>query len=223
MKMVANNKTRNNSNRVLIWQQNRINGFITKDFIDLLVQNNFKLQISTLGPEGTSSEYASNFFLDLLQIDYKSKAYLKPSFEEAVLDVLNLNADIMVVANAYQNIDAIYMEPKMKVMSSFMCNTPPYGIACKNHNVLIGQEKKINILTHPAPVSMIPWFLNDTSIEYNIHASSSTSKAAESVMHEQFKYCVTNEIAVKKYNLAFISRTRPIKMLWSVFGLAAEN
>jgi len=205
----------------LIWLQNRINGFISKDFIELLVRNSFKLQISTLGPEGTSSEYAADYFMKLLQIDSKEHLYLKPSFEDAMQDVLNLTADVMIVANAYQNIDRFYMKPELKLMSSFMCNTPPYGLACKRRDVSIGQESKITIITHPAPVSLIPWFLNDATVEYETCFISSTSKAAESVMIEHFKYCITNEIAAKMYNLTFISRTRPIHMLWSVFGISS--
>lgn len=200
------------------WEQNKINGFIRNKLIDLLIQRNFNIEISTLGPTGTSSENAANHFLNLLAIRNKN-IYLRETFEESMQDVYNKKSDLFIVANAYKKIDRFYMYPKNFLYSSFICDTPDYGLACLDDNTCLNDHDTIDIITHPAPVSLIPWFLNSKKITYKIHVSSSTSKAAESVANKDFLFCVTNRIAAQKHNLSFISRTKPINMLWSVFGV----
>ena len=46
----------------------------------------------------------------------------------------------------------------------------------------------------------------------------STSRAAQAVLLKEADIALTTEIAARLHKLNFISSTRPIQMLWSVFA-----
>jgi len=128
-------------------------------------------------------------------------------------------ANFAIVANAYERIDRFYMSPELRLLFSFVFDTPEYGVA-KSPRSILSQENRSTIATHHAPASLIPWFLRGLNLhEYEVVMAPSTSQAALSVQQGKADLCVTNAVSVKRYGLKFVSPTRSIRMLWSVFGL----
>jgi bacilysin biosynthesis protein BacA len=174
------------------------------------------LRLATLGPEGTSSDQAAKYFLDHSEISEKALV-LCAQYEEAAEYVITGKADLLLVANAYKAIDNFYMAPALYFMCAYFFQTPVYGIAARKGWVP-EPNKRYSIATHHAPISLVPWFLKDLPIEYDLIELDSTVGAARAAQASVTDLCVTNAVAVEKTpGLEFVTRTRPIRMLWSVF------
>ncbi len=59
---------------------------------------------------------------------------------------------------------------------------------------------------------------NHRLLSWNDNFVNSTSEAALRLKSGEVDLCLTTENAVKEYDIEFISPTRTILMLWSVFG-----
>lgn len=175
-----------------------------------------KPKISTLGPSGTSSEASAKFLLSTLEED-NGEYSLFPSYEEAFENLLSGESNILLVANAYRGIDKFYMSKDIQLLFPFVFETPLYGVAKRPfENLDLGRP--LVIATHHAPSSLLPWFLAGLDIEYEVLLVNSTSEAATKLQNKEVDLCITTAIAAKKYNAEFISPTRTILMLWSVFS-----
>ncbi|OIJ21867.1 hypothetical protein BKP45_04010 [Anaerobacillus alkalidiazotrophicus] len=174
------------------------------------------VNIATLGPTGTSSEAAARYLLSFLK---KSQGgyTLFPSFEEASNDLVNGNSNILLVANAYERIDELYMSQDLKFLFSFVFETPLYGIT-KRRGEDLAKNRTLKIATHHAPLSLIPWFLKNIDRNYEIVLVNSTSEAAIKVQTGEVDLSLTTANAAQEYGLEFISPTRTILMLWSIFA-----
>ena len=172
--------------------------------------------VTTLGPAGTSSEGAANYLVEKLrkEIGLPGRVTLHNSFEGAADAVLTGKASAVVVANAYSKTYNMYMNPQLTLAGAFIQNTPPYGIAAAN-NVPIPLE--VRITTHPSPIPLIQELLPSAFLLKEIIPVSSTSEAARSVAEGEVDLALTNESSAARYHLRFVSSTRPIQMLWSVF------
>ncbi len=73
--------------------------------------------------------------------------------------------------------------------------------------------------THPAPVALVNELLPDRYTVCELRFANSTSAAAAHARDRETDLALTNKPAAEAYALEFISRTRPIRMLWSVFTL----
>ncbi len=181
------------------------------------LENSSNIHIATLGPKGTSSEAAACYLLKTLKKTPTS--YLLFSSYEEACDNLSIGpANLLLVANAYKAIDKIYMNANLKLLLSFMWETPLYGLAKKKESQLV-DDRPLKIATHHAPSSLIPWFSDKVVKSYKIVEVNSTSEAAIQVIKGDSDLCLTNMNAVDRYGLEFMSRLRPICMLWSVFAL----
>ncbi len=109
------------------------------------------------------------------------------------------------------------MCPDLKLLASFEYPTPYYGLA-KKINYQLPKDRHLKIATHHAPLSLVSLFLNNDAVNYEVTLVESTSKAAIVTHQGDFDLCITNSNSVKTYGLEFISETRPIFMVWSVFG-----
>jgi bacilysin biosynthesis protein BacA len=174
-----------------------------------------KVRLVTLGPEGTSSEMSARYFLKQLE-GIEQTLTLAPTYEQAADLVVGAEADLLLVANAYKNIDRLYMTPELYFICAYFFQTPDYGIGAL-HGTVIDPTRRYTISSHHAPLSLIPWFLEATPIDYEIVDASSTAAAANAVRKGDVELCVTNAVALKHHGLEFVTRTRPIRMLWSVF------
>ena len=173
------------------------------------------LKIATLGPAGTSSEASAQYLLSML--GEEGTYSLFSSYEKSYENLIPGTSNMLLVANAYQGIDKFYMSGEMEFLFPFIYETPLYGIAKRKREELV-LDRPLIIATHHAPSSLIPWFLSGHDLEYETIFVRSTSEAANKLKNGEVDLCITTEIAAQKNNVEFISPTRTIVMLWSVFG-----
>ncbi|WP_457033524.1 hypothetical protein [Kitasatospora sp. P5_F3] len=179
--------------------------------------------VSTLGPSGTSSEAAAGFLLDRLLADGAGpgkgrggpRIALRDSYEEAYHLVLKEEADLLLVANAYARISTFYMDPRLRLAGAFVLDTPQYGLATRPGRRPRGS---VTVATHPAPEPLIEELMPAGAWAGEVVAAPSTSQAAMMADRDEVDLALTTELAAEGCGLAFVSRTRAIRMLWSVFA-----
>jgi prephenate dehydratase len=194
-------------------QNHRFSNWNDKLFSSLFFLD--QLEIATLGPTGTSSEASAEYLLSSLKAEH-GKYSLFPSYEEAYESLVSGVSNVLLVANAYKGIDKFYMSNDIQFLFPFVFETPLYGVAKRREELDTGRP--LIIATHHAPSSLLPWFLADFDMKYEMLLVNSTSEAALKLQKGDVDLCLTTANAVEKYNIEFISPTRPILMLWSVFG-----
>ena len=178
-------------------------------------------KVATLGPAGTSSEQAARYLIQRLHGEGSEVTpKLFHSYEDASAAVIRGAADLLLVANAYANVCEFYMSATLRLAGAFYFQTPQYGIAALPDRDVSGP---IRIASHPAPVPLIEQLLPEHLDAKEIVLTSSTSAAALATRSGQVDAALTTRPSAERYGLSFISRTRPIEMLWSVFCLAAAG
>jgi prephenate dehydratase len=177
------------------------------------------LRISSLGPAGTSSEQACRVLQGhLLRRGHESaRIDLCDQYEEAADRLVSGDCELAVVANAYSGIERFYMNPGLRLAAVFVKDTPHYGIAAVP-GADIGQ--KAAVVTHPAPRDLVTELLPERFDLTEVVFASSTSAAAEAVAKGEAPLALTTALAAHLHGLEFVSRTRPIRMVWSVFTRA---
>ncbi|CAD5966547.1 Prephenate decarboxylase [Planktothrix tepida] len=175
------------------------------------------LTIGTLGPSGTSSENALNYLINQLQAQaINLSSQLFDNFILVKEALLQEQVDLALVPHAYDKVNEFYMEPNFNLGFIFIYPTPIYGLAKKKNTEL--DLKNCSIVTHPAPIPLLPKLLPDTNIkDIQMTLASSTSAAAMQVNQGLADLAITNENAVKEYDLEFISTFGEIPMSWSIF------
>lgn len=190
--------------------------------LDKYLSRHPNLCLGTLGPSGTSSEATATYLLNKLGME-KMECFLYPSYEESTNSLLEDKTNLLLVANAYQRIDQIYMNPQITLLFAFPYPTPHYGIATKKGNINLNLERKVTIATHHAPSSLMQHLIRNWGLDYEMILVDSTSKAAIDVQQGKADLCMTNTTSANMYDLEFISPTCPIYMLWSLFGRLSEG
>ncbi|MEU6816842.1 prephenate dehydratase domain-containing protein [Streptomyces sp. NPDC046860] len=177
------------------------------------------LRITSLGPAGTSSEQACRALQSrLLQRGHESvRIDLCDRYEEAADRLVSGAGELAVVANAYAGIERFYMDPALRLAAVFVKDTPHYGIAARPGAKIVG---KASVVTHPAPRALIGELLPDRIDVAEVVFASSTSAAARSVAEGEVPLALTTAPAARLHGLEFLSRTRPIRMVWSAFTRA---
>lgn len=189
-----------------------------KKFLNLGVGNWSDMTIHTLGPNGTSSEAAAGFFSEWFRNQYRSSSVqlnLCDSYEYARSSMGGNAPEVLLVANAYSQINNFYMDPQLSLVATFVFDTPLYGLASKGPLM----SRKLSITSHPAPYLLIDELLPQGLEIDSVILALSTSAAAAAVARGEVDVALTTEVAAKIHGLRFISNTRPIRMLWSVFSL----
>ncbi|GAA1938199.1 prephenate dehydratase domain-containing protein [Kitasatospora viridis] len=174
-------------------------------------------RIGTLGPAGTSSEQAALYLWADRGPAGPPTIHLYNTYETAGQALRERTVSHVVIANAYAGIHSFYMDPSLRFVGAFLFDTPHYGIAASpGHRI----PRRARIATHPAPVALVDELLPaDYSVAEILYATS-TSAAADQARRGETDLALTTQPAAKAHALEFISRTRPIRMLWSVFALA---
>jgi hypothetical protein len=180
-----------------------------------------ELVVATLGPAGTSSESAANHLIGLLggKRHRPAQVSLHPSFESAAQAVLERRASVLLVANAYPDVRSFYRDESLRLVGAFIRSTPPYGIAAVPGAPI---PFAVRIATHPGPAPLIRELLSPAFLAREIELVSSTRTAAAHVASGRAHLALTNEPSVRRAGLEFVSPTRVILMLWSVFTRAQE-
>ncbi|MCV6959817.1 bacilysin biosynthesis protein BacA [Erwinia amylovora] len=185
-------------------------------FMNIGLDRAVDFPVHTLGPAGTSSEYASQFFNDWMNENYEKcprEIHLNDSYECARENIKD-EKGLLIVANAYPNINEFYMDTKLKLLATFFYDTPLYGLVA-NKTL---PDRPLYIASHPAPIPLIEELLPAGISVERIVKMSSTSAAAHAVAICEVDIALTTEVAARIHNLDFVSPTRPIHMLWSVFA-----
>ena len=178
--------------------------------------------IATLGPSGTSSEVAAAELGSRLRkaLHAHPRVHLHPSFEAAAEAVCARCADILLVANAYPRVADFYADASLRLVGAFILSTPPYGIAAAPNAPI---PFVVRVATHPGPAPLVRQLLSPAFFAREIELVPSTSVAASHVVTGQAHLALTNEISVRTAGLEFISSTRVIVMLWSLFARVDEE
>ncbi|MFI6644605.1 hypothetical protein [Streptomyces sp. NPDC050504] len=178
--------------------------------------------IGTLGPPGTSSEVASKrYAVQMTGPDGPPVATrLYDTYEEAGEALRAREVSHIVVANAYKGIYQFYMDPSVELAGVFVMDTPLYGLATRRG---AGPVPDVPIIaSHPSPEPIIAQLLPDPHATYKVIHYDSTSAAARAVVDGSSDLALTTTPAAHLHGLEFVSRTRPIRMVWSVFGGTAH-
>ncbi|MFS0654020.1 bacilysin biosynthesis protein BacA [Bacillus sp. 179-C3.3 HS] len=174
--------------------------------------------VNTLGPKGTSSEYAAKHFIShsTTTLGIHTKLSLYDSFEICIEHTLSNALQYTLVPHAYEGIKHFYMRPDLQLLQIFRCDTPMYGLAVRPDFPF--QEhmlRHLKIVSHPAPVNLIQYFIHQNA-EFEL--VNSTSTAAQKVRDGEFDIALTNEVARATYGLTFVQTFKSIPMSWSIFG-----
>jgi prephenate dehydratase len=171
--------------------------------------------VATLGPEGTSSEAAAEYLASVIGVDGGLHAVTLYSSYEAARDaVLNGQAARLLVANAYHGVNVFYMDQRLELEQAFVFDTPAYGLAARRGAPIPMCSR---VITHPAPRDLIRQLAPAGYHVAVVELASSTSAAAAHLASGDADLALTTAPAARLYGLEFISPTRPIRMLWSVF------
>lgn len=184
-------------------------------FMDMGLMEVRDFPVFTLGPEGTSSESAAQFFGRWMQETYPDSqniVHLHSSYEMA-REALSKKSGLLIVANAYPQINDFYMDTKLRLTGAFTFDTPLYGLVALRNL----PDRPLSVASHPAPIPLIHELLPPGVKIAKIINTLSTSIAAKMVADEEADIALTTSVAAKLHKLEFISPTRPIHMLWSIF------
>ncbi|GAA3763234.1 prephenate dehydratase domain-containing protein [Streptomyces tremellae] len=176
--------------------------------------------IATLGPRGTSSEQAALYLWADRGTSGPATIELYDTYERAGAAVFDGTATHLLVANAYAHVNTFYMSPRLRLAGAFVFDTPQYGIAVSPGHA-VGSRPRI--ASHPAPVPLIEELIPEEYRAAELVLTDSTSAAAAKAQALDTDLALTTEPAAKANHLQFISRTRPIRMLWSVFQLGTSD
>jgi len=138
------------------------------------------------------------------------------SFEKAIEALKNKNVDICIVPAAYPKIANFITDLQLNIKEVFLENIP--------NLVLVGidKTKPKNIKTlflHPATESIMPKFLEDTSIK-KVFVSSNSEACRQLKANPKDSIAITNELASKHYKLYLYDTLRTkMKMPFIAFSL----
>jgi prephenate dehydratase len=172
-----------------------------------------KIVISTLGPEGTCSEYASQFYID--KNNYEGTIELYSSFEESVEALKNNKSDCVIIPSAYKKLAEIIFQEQnfIEIVDVFKLATPNLVIA-KRRNV---QEVK-KVATHSSPSSLAKGYFPDAELVL----AKSNSAAAQMLLASEVDACITTIVCAKKHSLYVIHDFGGIAMGWNVLKKKAR-
>ncbi|SKB14962.1 conserved hypothetical protein, involved in aeruginosin biosynthesis [Planktothrix sp. PCC 11201] len=180
--------------------------------------HNTTLRVGTLGPKDTSSEQTLHYLVTQWRAEKISVIiHLFDTFTELKQSLLDEEIDLALVPHAYEKINDFYMEPSFQLGFIFIYPTPVYGLAKRKNVELVSDD--CTLVTHPAPLPLLPYLLPDYLDQNNIKVElvNSTSAAAIQVKQGLADLAITNENALRDNDLEFISQYGEIEMSWSLF------
>lgn len=200
-----------------------------QDQIDQFLVDNIEMsqiQIGTLGPLGTSSEAAVNYFISHIR-NAEEKSYqvcLYNNFQMVFDKLQKEEIDYALVPSAYSGITDFFWNPDFLNVLTFNYMTPPYGIVSlkgadpfkKDTVILAACDAVKNIKTY---------LLGEIDIKGKIErvTTNSTAEAALFVLEEIADISITNMSSYNRYNgkdgkhLDLITSTYSSYMVWTLF------
>jgi len=158
---------------------------------------------------------AARHFTELLEGRYGlcGEVATYATFNDAAGAVMDGSASAIVVANAFSGVNIYYMDARLVLAAVFIHPTPPYGLAGMPQ---VRPPQCCRIAVHPACMPLLEEMVPKTQ-SYEEVVAPSTSAAAMMVLNKEVDLALTNAEAVRELGLSFVSHTRPIQMVWSVF------
>ncbi|MEE1938781.1 hypothetical protein V1L54_05025 [Streptomyces sp. TRM 70361] len=185
--------------------------------IDILLSYGSQREgIVTLGPAGTSSEAAARHLSGLLSAHNGCETVISlyDDYERAGDALRREEGTLLLVANAYAAISQFYMDPELSLAGAFVFDTPQYGLAARPGAKL---TDRVRVASHPAPVPLIEQLIGPGVTVSGVTHTNSTSAAAATASRGEVDLALTTAPAAAAHGLTFVTRTRDIRMLWSVF------
>lgn len=161
--------------------------------------------VVTLGPAGTSSEFAAKHLTDQVCLFHTYEAA-----EQFAMECEECAA--FVVANAYQDINRFYISKNSRPVGAFFLDTPSYVLAAKEALVV---NYATRVASHRAPAHLVPSLL--PKLMTTVIEVSSTSEAARMTADGEVEACLTTKLACEYYGLIPLFDTGCIPMLWTIF------
>lgn len=167
-----------------------------------------RLVISTLGPAGTCSEYASLAYLKSNNLVGDVELY--PTFEESATALKNGESDRVIIPSAYASLGEIFFGFKdhIELTDVFRLQTPNLVIANRGDN-----RKVRTISTHSSPRSLAQGFYPDAQLVL----TRSNSESANMLLAQEVDACLTTSVCARYNSLHVVHDFGGIPMAWNVF------
>lgn len=194
-------------------------------FLEEITSDNCEnIVIGTLGPEGTSSEFALRYFISNIESynsNIKCDVFLATNFN-TIYNALNDNLiKYALVPTAYEKITDFFWNNDFINNLNFIFPTPQYGMVCKNDYRQIN-DRKVRIACCAAVENTINYLSNGIfkNGEFQKVQTNSTTEAIKSLIDGYADLAITNKTSFDIYSdkdIKFISKTYNANMVWSVF------
>lgn len=126
------------------------------------------ITVVTMGPYGTTSSISAEHFKNYL-LEYLGAGSvhinLFDTFEQALEEVKRIQADFIVLPNAYGKMTNFYWDTTLDLVFSYTFKTPNYGITAMNSDYQ--KKESITISTCKAVEHLISEMLKELEIEEN--------------------------------------------------------
>lgn len=93
------------------------------------VSTNRSLSLSTIGPAGTSADFACRSLIPLLSEEISLEIDFAKNFDAVMETILAGHSDLALIPSAYRDSTAFHWHPHLSLVGCFVCNTPRYGLA----------------------------------------------------------------------------------------------
>lgn len=173
--------------------------------------------IATLGPSGTCSEKAANYYAKRFPDGMAN--LLCTTFEEAIMQVRNKIADYAIVPSAYRNIAGIIFDniEEIAVIDTFVLPTPNLVIAVLEKNKEKTEFHKI--ASHASPMGLAQKVFPNA--EFILTTSNSVS--ALQLVEEKVDACITTKVCADRYQFHILKDFGEVPMGWNVFQKKEEH
>lgn len=164
------------------------------------------MQVSTLGPKNTNSQFAAEHYIE--KNGAKGEVFLYDTPEKAVDILISGGVDKTILCVVYPKLNEIVFQnlEKIQMTELFRYDTNNMVVAAKN-----GLNQGMRACSHPAPKDLLPSKISDVTLV------SSNSYAAGLVSNGEFDVCVTTLKAAEQYGLEVHLDYGPVPMGWAVF------
>jgi bacilysin biosynthesis protein BacA len=175
-----------------------------------------KFVVGTMGPSGTSSSLACEYFIRKVPAVLDSALY--DNFDLLFQALLDGDCGLALVPNAYERITEYYWDKRLQLVCFFLRDTPSYGLACRPGEAIL--ESGPLRVACCLPVRQLfdelaPADWRSREIEWTMRPS--TTSAARAVQDGEADVAVSNQPSVDAANLVFVIEKPGVPMLWSVF------
>lgn len=203
-----------------IEEESPLTGFLDQNTgMKKFLKENKRIRVGTLGPLGTTSSGAAEFYIANVNKVYKKSVELKlwNDFDLVYEGLLEGEVDLIIIPNPYEDVAKIYWDSDLELIFSFILDSPYYGLAAKDRS--FADKNHILIATGPGVHSLIKRLGNELlkTHTFELYNVNSTTEAAIAVHEGRADLAVTNNTSLDKIGLSFVTPIINTKILWSVF------